>query len=59
MSKKKMSKNFEKKIIMNRVVDTKNYRYAVRECADHMEIVRIALNDLDTTAEWEVVKTIG
>ena len=54
-----MSKKFEQKIMKTGTVDTNKYRYALREFADRMEIVRIELYYLDTTAEWETVKTIG
>lgn len=54
-----MSKKFEQKIMKTGTVDTKKYRYTLREFADRMEIVRIELYDLDTTTEWEIVKIIG
>lgn len=54
-----MSKKFVQKIMKTGTVDTKKYRYALREFADRMEIIRIELYYLDTTAEWETVKTIG
>lgn len=56
-----MTKTFEQKVIRDRIVDTKTYRYRVHEYADHFDIERIALNKLDTTETingWEVLKTI-
>lgn len=50
-----MTKNFENRVIRERIVDTKAYRYAIRE----NKIVRIELDKLDTTAaltDWVVVK---
>ena len=56
-----MTKMFEAKVIRERIVDTKTYRYRVHEHADHMDIERIELCKLDTTEAingWEIVKTI-
>lgn len=56
-----MTKEFEKKIIMMGIVDTKMYRYIIKDCGDHGEIRRLPIKLLDTTAaltEWEVVKVI-
>lgn len=56
-----MKKEFIEKIMRERIVDTKNYRYAVKECGDHAEIQRIPASKLDTTAtlnDWETVKVI-
>ena len=50
-----MTKTFETRVKREGIVDTKNYRYCVRD----NKIVRIALDKLDTTAalaDWEIVK---
>ena len=54
-----MTKVFEQRINREGIVDTKNYRYAVKYADNKKQIVRIAISLLDTTAaltEWEVVK---
>lgn len=56
-----MNKSFIRKVLTERIVDTKTYRYAVREHADRLDIVRIELCKLGTTAalhDWQVVKII-
>lgn len=56
-----MTKDFEARIMRERIVDTKLYRYIVKECGDHAEIQRLPLRDLDTTAaidSWQTVKII-
>ena len=53
--RKHMTKEFENRVNKEGSVDTKNYRYCVRD----NKIVRIALDKLDTTAaltDWEIVK---
>lgn len=50
-----MTKAFENRVKREGIVDTKNYRYCVRD----NKIVRIELDKLDTTAaltDWETVK---
>lgn len=50
-----MTKAFENRVNREGIVDTKNYRYCVRD----NKIVRIELDKLDTTAaltDWETVK---
>lgn len=55
-----MKKSFENRVMRERIVDTKSYRYmyecnAVKAC-----IKRIAIDALDTIAansSWEIVKT--
>lgn len=57
----KISKNFIDRVIENRVIDTKNYRYIVKEFADKMEIRRLPIYQLDTTYAidgWETVAVI-
>lgn len=60
-----MTKDFERKVLAKRIVDTKQYRYTVKDCYDSdkqwAEIRRIAIDKLDTTAAidgWETVKII-
>lgn len=55
-----MTKAFEKKVIEEKIVDTKNYRYVYNVYADHAEIKRLPIDYLDTTGAlngWETVKT--
>jgi hypothetical protein len=61
MEVQKMTQQFVDKIIREGIVDTKNYRYITKECGDHLEIRRLPIEKLDTTAalsEWETVKII-
>ena len=54
-----MKVDFEKRVILERIVDTQTYRYAYVEHGTWAEIVRIKLTDLDTTNAidgWEQVK---
>lgn len=54
-----MKKAFEQKVIRERIVDTKNYRYRMVERGYHQYMERIELTKLDTTAaitDWEIVK---
>lgn len=60
-----MKKEFEKRVLNERIVDTAKYRYVVAEChnssSQWFEIRRIPLDQLDTTASingWETVKVI-
>lgn len=60
-----MKKEFIERVIRERVVDTKTYRYIVKDCYDATEqwaeIRRLPLADLNTTAAidgWETVKVI-
>jgi hypothetical protein len=58
-----MTKAFKERVIRERIVDTKNYRYCVKECGDCMKIIRIPFNMLDYTLScdienWEVVEII-
>ena len=57
-----MKKEFANKVIRERIVDTKAYRYTCKECQNAneqwLEIRRLPLVKLDTTAalsEWETV----
>ena len=59
-----MTKAFIDRVLKERIVDTRNYRYIVAECynVDEAwgEIRRLPINDLDTTAAidaWETVWT--
>lgn len=57
-----MTKTFENRIIRERSVDTKTYRYILVDTATTREIRRIRLDYLDTTAAidgWELVKVIA
>lgn len=60
-----MKKEFIDLVMRERVVDTRSYRYIVKECYNATEqwaeIRRLPLSDLDTTKAidgWEVVKVI-
>ncbi len=61
-----MKKEFIDRITRERIVDTRKYRYVIKECYNATEqwaeIRRLPLEDLDTTAAidgWETVKVIG
>lgn len=59
--KEVMTKNFENRVMIERTIDTNNYRYKLEEKGDHAEIKRIPLSALGTTATvegWEVVKEV-
>ena len=54
-----MTKDFEKKVWKYGSVDTKGFRYLLRETARGMAIVRLPIEKLGTTAAlepWETVK---
>lgn len=54
----KVSKKFIEKVIANGSVDTKSYRYIVKELPDRQEVRRLPICRLDTTAAidgWETV----
>lgn len=56
-----MTKTFVARVIRERIVDTRTYRYTVKDCGDHAEIRRLPLDCLDTTAAidgWEIVAEI-
>lgn len=60
-----MTVEFEKKVMREGIVDTKKYRYVVKECHDSnsqwAEIRRLPIEKLDTISaagEWETVKAI-
>ena len=56
-----MTKAFIERVMREYIVDTRNYRYTFKDCGDHGEIRRIALDCLGTTAAingWEPVKEI-
>lgn len=60
-----MTKSFESRIMNERIVDTRNYRYIVADCYDDRtqwaEIRRLPIDKLDTTAAndgWETVRRI-
>ena len=60
-----MKKSFEARVLRDRTVDTRKYRYTVANCHDAsrqwLEIRRLPLEDLGTTAaltDWETVKVI-
>ena len=59
-----MTKAFINRVLIKRIVDTRNYRYIVEEChnadGQWQEIRRLPIDDLDTTAAidgWETVWT--
>lgn len=54
-----MTKQFEERVIKERIVDTKQYRYRLHETIEFRRIERIEIDKLGTTAaytDWEVVK---
>lgn len=56
-----MTKTFKDRVMREMTVDTRKYRYSVKDCGDHAEIQRIPLEYLDTTAVydgWETVASI-
>lgn len=56
-----MRKEFFEKVIRFGSIDTRKYRYVCKELPDRMEIRRIELSALDTTAAidgWETVMII-
>lgn len=60
-----MTQDFIKRIMHERIIDTKNYRYIVTEEHDNenqwAEIKRLPISQLDTTAAidgWKTVKRI-
>ena len=60
-----MTRDFVRRLMLDRTIDTRMYRYIVVECSDSdkqwAEIRRIELSKLDTTAaltDWETVKRI-
>lgn len=56
-----MKPEFIEKVIRERIVDTKSYRYVYKCFADHAEIRRIRISDLETTAAingWNTVSVI-
>lgn len=57
-----MTKTFEDRIYSEGIVDTRNYRYALKEKEDHHEIIRLPICWLDTTRAidgWESVREIN
>lgn len=57
-----MTKTFIARVMLERIVDTRNYRYVAKECynseSNWLEIRRLNISDLDTTAAidgWETV----
>jgi hypothetical protein len=59
-----MAKTFIARVLEERIVDTRNYRYVVKECYNHeecwQEIRRLPIITLDTTSAidwWETVWT--
>lgn len=54
-----MTKKFEKKVITDKIVDTRMYRYIYETYADRAEIQRLPIGYLNTTKSisgWETVK---
>lgn len=55
-----MTKEFEKRVKLEGMVDTKKYRYRLVQEPDFYGIIRIEIDKLDTAAaitDWKVVKT--
>ena len=44
--KEVMTKNFENRVMIERTIDTNNYRYKVEEKGDHAELKRIPLSEI-------------
>ncbi len=56
-----MKKEFIEKVIRLGSVDTDKYRYVAREYPDRLEVQRLPLSALDTTAAldgWETVEVV-
>ena len=56
-----MKKEFIDRVIREGSVDTRDYRYVADVLPDGIQIRRLHLSDLDTTAaldSWELVSTI-
>lgn len=56
-----MTNTMINRIIREGIVDTRNYRYTTRETQTALEIIRLPIAALDTTAAidgWEIVKRI-
>lgn len=56
-----MKKEFIEKVIRLGSVDTDKYRYVAREYPDRLEVQRLLLSELDTTAaldSWETVQVV-
>ena len=56
-----MNKEFIEKVIRLGSVDTDKYRYVAREYPDRLEVQRLPLSALDTTAAldgWETVEVV-
>lgn len=56
-----MTNTFKARVMKELTVETRNYRYNVKDCGDHAEIQRIPLEYLDATAAydgWETVAVI-
>lgn len=56
-----MKKEFIEKVIRLCSVDTDKYRYVAREYPDRLEVQRLPLSALDTTAAldgWETVEVV-
>lgn len=54
-----MTYKFFARVVAERIVDTKNYRYVYESAADRAEIKRLPLSMLDTADaidKWETVK---
>lgn len=54
----KVSKKFIEKVIANGSIDTKSYRYIVKDLPDRQEVRRLPICRLDTAAAidgWETV----
>lgn len=56
-----MKKSFENRVLREGIVDTRGYRYIIRERNNGAAIYRLPLDWLDTTAAidgWELVKEL-
>lgn len=60
-----MTKTIRDRVLRGEIVDTKKYRYILKQCQDAesqwVEIRRLPIVDLDTTAAldgWETVEVI-
>lgn len=54
-----MNKNFKNRVIKERIVDTKNYRYCVIEEGNQLLIKKLPIEYLGTTQAingWKIVK---
>lgn len=56
-----MNKTIRERVLRGEIVDTRTYRYVLKDCGDHAEIRSLPIEYLDTTAAidgWETVEVL-